>query len=44
VTLLEYLDAQRTYREKSLEYLRSLSSYSTAVYMLESAIGGALER
>jgi len=30
VTLLEYLDAQRTYREKSLEYLRSLSSYSTA--------------
>jgi outer membrane protein, heavy metal efflux system len=44
VTLLDYLDAQRTYREKSLEYLRSLSSYSTAVYTLESAVGGALER
>ena len=44
VTLLDYLDAQRTYREKSLEYLRSVSSYSTAVYALESAVGGALER
>ena len=44
VTLLDYLDAQRTYREKSLEYLRSLGSYSTAVYMLEAAVGGSLER
>jgi outer membrane protein, heavy metal efflux system len=44
VTLLDYLDAQRTYREKSLEYLRSLNSYSTAVYMLESAVGGAVGR
>ena len=44
VTLLDYLDAQRMYREKSVEYLRSVSSYSTAVYVLESAVGGALER
>jgi outer membrane protein TolC len=44
VTLLDYLDAQRMYREKSVEYLRSVSSYGTAVYMLESAVGGALER
>jgi cobalt-zinc-cadmium efflux system outer membrane protein len=43
-TLLDYLDAQRTYREKSHEYLRSLGSYSTAVYTLESAVGGDLER
>ena len=44
VSLLDFLDAQRTYREKSLEYLRSLGSYSAAVYMLEAAVGGSLER
>jgi len=43
VNLLDYLDAQRTYREKSLEYLRSLGSYRTAVYVLEAAVGGQLE-
>jgi cobalt-zinc-cadmium efflux system outer membrane protein len=43
VNLLDYLDAQRTYREKSLEYLRSLASYRTAVYVLEAAVGGQLE-
>jgi cobalt-zinc-cadmium efflux system outer membrane protein len=44
VSLLDYLDAQRTYREKSLEYLRSVASYSTAVYILEAAVGGPLEK
>jgi cobalt-zinc-cadmium efflux system outer membrane protein len=44
VNLLDYLDAQRTYREKSLEYLRSVASYSTAVYVLEAAVGGPLEK
>jgi outer membrane protein, heavy metal efflux system len=44
VTLLDFLDAQRTYREKSLDYLRSLASYHTAVYQLEAAIGGELEK
>jgi cobalt-zinc-cadmium efflux system outer membrane protein len=44
VSLLDFLDAQRTYREKSLEYLRSLGSYTAAVYMLEAAVGGTLER
>ena len=39
VTLLDYLDAQRNYREKSLEYFRSLGNYHTAIYQLESAIG-----
>jgi hypothetical protein len=39
VNLLDYLDAQRTYREKSLEYLRSLANYRTAVYVLEAAGG-----
>jgi outer membrane protein, heavy metal efflux system len=44
VSLLDFLDAQRTYREKSLDYLRSLSSYRTAVYQLEAAVGGELEK
>src|SRR5262245_32170574 len=44
VTLLDFLDAQRTYREKSLEYLRSLASYRIAVYVLEAAVGGRLEK
>jgi outer membrane protein TolC len=43
VTLLDYLDAQRSYREKSLEYLRSIANYRTAVYALETAVGGKLE-
>jgi outer membrane protein TolC len=43
IDLLDYLDAQRTYREKSLEYLRSLANYRTAVYVLEAAVGGQLE-
>ena len=43
IDLLDYLDAQRTYREKSLEYLRSLANYRTAVYVLEAALGGQLE-
>jgi cobalt-zinc-cadmium efflux system outer membrane protein len=42
VSLLEYLDAQRTYREKSLEYLRSLGNYRAAVFLLEAAVGGPL--
>jgi len=42
VSLIDYLDAQRTYREKSLEYLRSLASYRTSVYVLEAAVGGRL--
>lgn len=43
VNLLDYLDSQRAYREKSLEYLRSLANYRTAVYVLEAAVGGQLE-
>jgi len=44
VTLLDYLDAQRTYREKSLDYYRSLGNYHTALYQLEAAVGGPLEK
>ena len=43
VSLIDFLDAQRTYRETSLEYLRALGSYRAAVYQLEAAVGGPLE-
>ena len=44
VTLLDFLDAQRTYREKSLDYLRSLGNYHAAVYQLEAAVGGSVDK
>jgi cobalt-zinc-cadmium efflux system outer membrane protein len=40
LSLLDFLDAQRTYRETSLEYLRTLGAYRAAVYQLEAAVGG----
>jgi cobalt-zinc-cadmium efflux system outer membrane protein len=44
VSLLDYLDAQRTYRDTAAEYLRSLASYWTSFYLLETAVGGSLEK
>jgi outer membrane protein, heavy metal efflux system len=44
VSLLDYLDAQRTYRDTAAEYLRSLGSYWTSFYQLETAVGGSLEK
>ncbi|HKX05602.1 MAG TPA: TolC family protein [Methylomirabilota bacterium] len=41
-SLLEYLDAQRTYRDTAAEYVRSLGSYWTSLYQLETAVGGSL--
>jgi cobalt-zinc-cadmium efflux system outer membrane protein len=38
-SLLEYLDAQRTYISTNLEYLQDLTNYWTAVYQLEQAVG-----
>ena len=43
-SLLDYLDAQRTYRDTAAEYLRSLGSYWTSFYQLETAVGGSLEK
>ena len=43
VNLLDFLDAQRTYRETSIEYLHALGNYQAAVYQLEAAVGGSLE-
>jgi cobalt-zinc-cadmium efflux system outer membrane protein len=40
VNLLDFLDAQRTYRETALERLRALGNYQTAVSQLEAAVGG----
>ena len=41
-SLLEYLDAQRTYRDTAFEYVRSLGNYWTSFYQLETAVGGSL--
>jgi cobalt-zinc-cadmium efflux system outer membrane protein len=41
-TLMDFLDAQRTYIATNLEYLQDLTSYWTAVFQLEPAIGGRL--
>jgi outer membrane protein, heavy metal efflux system len=43
VSLLDFLDAQRTYRETAVEYARALGNYRTALYQLETAIGGSVE-
>ena len=42
VNLLDFLDAQRTYRDTTSEYVRSLGSYWTSYYQLEAAVGGSL--
>jgi len=41
-SLLDFLDSQRSYRETSLEYVRALGNYWTALYQLELAVGGSL--
>jgi len=44
VSLLDFLDAQRTYRETAFEYLRALGNYRSAVYLLEAAVGGPVDK
>ena len=44
VSLLDYLDAQRTYRETALQYVQALGNYQTAIYLLEAAVGAPLEQ
>ncbi|MDP9152389.1 MAG: TolC family protein [Myxococcota bacterium] len=43
-TLMDFLDAQRTYITINIEYLQDLTNYWTAVYQLEEAIGTELQR
>lgn len=38
-SLLEYLDANRTYIQTNVEYLQDLTNYWTAVFQLEQAVG-----
>jgi len=42
VSLLDFLDAQRTYRETALEQLRALGNYLVAIDQLEAAVGASL--
>lgn len=43
-SLLEYLDAQRTYIATNVEYLQDLTNYWTAVFQLEQAVGMELRQ
>ena len=42
-TLMDLLDAQRTYIATNVEYLQDLANYWTAVYQLEQAVGMELQ-
>ena len=42
-SLLDFLDAQRSYRETALAYLQALGTYLSAIYQLEADVGGALD-
>jgi cobalt-zinc-cadmium efflux system outer membrane protein len=39
VSLLDFLDAQRSYRETALAYLQALGAYLSAMYQLEADVG-----
>jgi outer membrane protein, heavy metal efflux system len=43
-SLLDYLDAQRTYIATNVEYLQDLTAYWTAIYALEQAVGKELRK
>lgn len=43
-SLLDFLDAQRSYRETALAHLQALATYLSAIYQLEADIGGSVEK
>jgi cobalt-zinc-cadmium efflux system outer membrane protein len=43
-SLMDFLDAQRTYIATNVEYLQDLTNYWTAVFQLEEAVGMELQR
>ena len=43
-SLIDFLDAQRTYITANFEYLQDLTNYWTAVYQLETAVGMELRK
>jgi cobalt-zinc-cadmium efflux system outer membrane protein len=42
INLLDFLEAQRAYRDTTSEYVRSLGGGRTSFYQLEAAVGGSL--
>lgn len=43
-TLIDFIDAQRTFITTNLEYLQDLTNYWTAVFQLEQAVGTELRK
>jgi cobalt-zinc-cadmium efflux system outer membrane protein len=43
-SLLDFLDAQRSYRETALARLQAVGAYLSAIYQLEADVGGDLAR
>jgi len=43
-SLLDFLDAQRSYRETALAHLQAMGAYLSAIYQLEADVGGDLAR
>jgi outer membrane protein, heavy metal efflux system len=43
-SLLDFLDAQRSYRETALAHLQAIGAYLSALYQLEADIGGPLDQ
>jgi len=39
-SLLEFLDAERVYRQTTINHINALAAYETAIYQLEAAVGG----
>ncbi len=42
--LLDFLDAQRTYRETALAHLQAVGAYLVAIYQLEADVGAPLDQ
>jgi cobalt-zinc-cadmium efflux system outer membrane protein len=41
-SLLEFLDAERVYRQTTINHINALAAYETAIYQLEAAVGGQI--
>jgi cobalt-zinc-cadmium efflux system outer membrane protein len=41
-SLLEFLDAERVFRQTTINHINALAAYETAIYQLEAAVGGQL--
>ena len=39
-SLLEFLDAERVFRQTTINHINALAAYETAIYQLEAAVGG----